>query len=95
MKRIGIGGYFPSILRSVFKKRDIYCGVIERHETLNKNKRILEAIEAPLLSGFLYAHESVLKLNGQDSPQVKQMRLYDPSITNNEDDYIDSLARCN
>ena len=41
---------------------------------------------------FLYAHQSVLKLNGQDSPQVKQMRLYDPSITNNEDDYVDSLA---
>lgn len=88
----GIGGYFGTILRSVFKKRNIYCGVQEKHETQNKNKRILEALEAPLLSGFLYAHASVLKLNGQDSPQVKQMRLYDPSIANNADDYIDSLA---
>lgn len=88
----GIGGYFGTILRSVLKKRNLYCGVIERHESQNKNKRILDAVEAPLLSGFLYAHESVLKLNGQDSPQTKQMRLYDPSITNNEDDYIDSLA---
>jgi len=57
-----------------------------------KNKRILEALEAPLLSGFLYAHQSVLKVNGQDSPQVKEMRLFDPSVTNNKDDYVDSLA---
>lgn len=88
----GIGGYFPSILRSVLKKRNLYCGIIERHETQNKNKRILEALEAPLLSGFLYVHQSVSQLNGSDSPQIKQMRLFDPSITNNEDDYIDSLA---
>lgn len=88
----GIGGYFGTILRSILKKRNLYCGVMERHENQNKNKRILEAVEAPLLSGFLYAHQSVLYLNGQDSPQVKQMRLYDPSITSNQDDYIDSLA---
>lgn len=88
----GIGGHVGSILRSVLKKRNIYCGVIERHESQNKNKRIIEAIEAPLLSGYLYAHESVLKLNGQDSPQVKEMRLYDPSLTNQKDDYMDSLA---
>jgi len=28
----GIGGYFGTILRSVFKKRNIYCGVQEKHE---------------------------------------------------------------
>lgn len=88
----GIGGHVPSILRSVFKKRNIYCGVRELHETQNKNKRILGTLEAPLLSGYLYAHQSILKLHGQDSPQVKEMRLFDPSVTNNRDDYVDSLA---
>ncbi|MBL8286162.1 hypothetical protein ACLDXX_12515 [Acinetobacter baumannii] len=31
-------------------------------------------------------------MNGTDSPQVKEMRLFDPSVTNNKDDYVDSLA---
>ncbi len=88
----GVGTHFPSILRSVFKKRNIYCGVRELHETQNKNKRILGTLEAPLLSGYLYAHQSVLQVNGTDSPQVKEMRLFDPSVTNNKDDYVDSLA---
>lgn len=88
----GIGGHVPSILRSILKKRNIYCGIEELHETQNKNKRIIAALESPLLSGYLYAHESVLETNGQESIQVKEMRLYDPSITNQKDDYIDSLA---
>ena len=44
------------------------------------------------MGGYLYAHQSVLQTNGQDSVQVKQMRLFDPSVTNNQDDYIDALA---
>lgn len=88
----GIGGHVPSILRSVLKKRNLYCGVIEKHESANKNKRIIGTLEAPLLGGYLYAHQSVLQTNGQDSVQVKQMRLFDPSVTNNQDDYIDALA---
>lgn len=88
----GVGTHVPSILRSVLKKRNIYCGIEELHETKNKNKRIIAALEAPLLGGYLYAHSSVLTTNGQESVQVKEMRLYDPSITNQKDDYIDSLA---
>lgn len=88
----GIGGHVPSILRSVLKKRNLYCGIKELHESQNKNKRILAALEAPLMSGYLYAHTSILKTSGKESVQVKEMRLYDPSITNQKDDYIDSLA---
>jgi len=76
----------------VFKRRNIHCGVRELHESQNKNKRILATLEAPLLSGYLHAHQSVLQVNGQESPQVKEMRLFDPSVTNNKDDYVDSLA---
>lgn len=88
----GIGGHVPSILRSVLKKRNIYCGVVEKHESQNKNKRIIGTLEAPLLGGYLHAHSSVLKTNGIDSVEVKQMRLFDPSVTNNKDDYIDAIA---
>lgn len=88
----GIGGHVPSILRSVLKKRNIYCGVIEKHESQNKNKRIIGTLEAPLLGSYLYAHQSVLTIKGTESPQVKEMRLYDPTITNQKDDYLDSLA---
>jgi hypothetical protein len=86
------GGHVPSILRSVLKKRNIHCGVIEKHESQNKNKRIIGTLESPLLGSYLYAHQSVLTLNGKESPQIKEMRLYDPSITNQKDDYIDALA---
>lgn len=45
------------------------------------------------MSGYLYAHQSLLKTKeGGESPQVKQMRLFDPSTNQNEDDYLDSLA---
>lgn len=45
------------------------------------------------MSCYLYAHQSVLKTKGrQESPQVKQMRLFDPSNNQKEDDYLDSLA---
>lgn len=55
----GIGGFAGSSLKSALKKRKLRCGVEEHHATLNKNKRILDALEGPLMSGLLWAHISV------------------------------------
>ncbi|OEY96046.1 transcriptional regulator [Acinetobacter proteolyticus] len=93
----GIGGFAPDSLKGALKKRRIRCVVEEKHSTENKNKRILEGIESPLLSGMLWAHVSVLwieKEGGEteDTAQVKQMREWNPAISSQPDDYLDSLS---
>lgn len=86
----GIGGFAPNLLRQAFKSRGITCGVIENHETRNKQIRILEALEAPLQSRFLWAHTSIA--DEDNSPVFEQMRDFNPEVQEQPDDYIDSLA---
>jgi terminase large subunit-like protein len=83
----GAGTFGPAVLKAALKQARLQCGVSEKHETLNKNKRILEAIEPPLSSGTLWAHVSVL-----DGPAYDQMRDFNPAITEQPDDDLDSLA---
>lgn len=86
----GIGGFAPNLLRQAFKSRNIRCGVIENHETRNKQIRILEALEAPLQSRFLWAHVHIA--DEEISPVFAQMRDFNPDVKEQPDDYIDSLA---
>ena len=93
----GIGGFAASGLKGALKKRKIQCGVEEEPSTQNKNKRILEAFEGPLMSGLLWAHISVLvqKTKGgeeEDAAPAKQMREWSPALSNQPDDYLDSGA---
>lgn len=83
----GAGTFAPAYLKAALKQAKVQCGVTERHETGNKNKRILEAIEPPLNSGTLWAHVSVL-----DGPAYSQMREWNPSVAQQPDDDLDSLA---
>lgn len=86
----GIGGFAPTLLRQALKSRGLRCGVIEKHEIRNKQIRILEAIEAPLESRFLWAHISIA--DEDKSPVFEQMRNFNPETSEQPDDYIDSLA---
>lgn len=93
----GIGGALPDYLKAAFKARRISCGVSEVSSTQAKNKRILGHIEAPLTSGLLWAHMSVLEVTDEagqtkDAPAVVQMRQFNPAVTVQEDDHLDSLA---
>lgn len=89
----GIGNFAPAALKAALKTRGIRCGVAEEHSSISKNKRILSGIEGPLVSGLLWAHLSVLEdENHEDSIQVKQMREWNPAITDQPDDFLDSLA---
>lgn len=81
----GPGGFVPPILRKHLKKTG--CGVGEVWNTTNKNKRILDAWEAPLDSGFLWSHIDVL--NG---PLWDQMMEWNPAVKEQPDDYLDSGA---
>lgn len=81
----GAGGFVPPILRKALQGTG--CAVREFHVSTNKQQRILDAIEAPLTSSFLYAHEDLM--NG---PAIEQMRSFNPASTSQKDDYLDSLA---
>jgi hypothetical protein len=82
----GIGGHVPSILRGALRRRNLPCGVTEKASTGNKNKRILNAFEPVLRSGYLHVHSSVL-------PVIEhQMRDWNPSVADQPDDYLDAAA---
>jgi hypothetical protein len=81
----GPGGFVPNILRQALK--GTRCGVGEEFSTANKQKRILDAFEAPLSSRFLWAHADVLS-----GPVWDQMKDFDPQLRDQPDDYLDSAA---
>ncbi|MBH2771208.1 phage terminase large subunit [Serratia marcescens] len=81
----GPGSFAGKLLRQALKGTG--CGVREEFTITNKQKRILDAYEAPLSSRFLWAHSDVL-----DGPAYDQMRDFNPALTNQPDDYIDSGA---
>jgi hypothetical protein len=85
----GVGTFAPAVLKAALKQAKLKwsVGVGEKHETVLKNKRILEAFEGPLSSGKLWAHASVL-----DGPLWDQMRDFNPSTTEQADDHLDSGA---
>lgn len=83
----GPGGFVPATLRGHLKKANLECGVTEQFSTVNKQKRILDAIEAPLSSRFLWAHVDVI-----DGPMWDQMKDFNPAVTDQPDDYLDSGA---
>lgn len=84
----GLGKFSPAILKGALKQRKLRCGVAEEQATLNKARRILEALE-PLLTSDdqLWAHVSVL-----DGPLPSQMRDWNPALTDQPDDYLDAAA---
>lgn len=91
----GPGGFVPAELRKHLAGRGmpgkpqdaLVCGVVQDHSKINKNKRILDAFEAPLSNRFLWAHVSVT-----DGPVWNQMKDWNPAVEQQPDDYIDSAA---
>jgi len=91
----GIGGFVAAILRKHLAGQGIHgrvqsavrCAVVEDFAVENKNKRILDAFEAPMSSGFLWAHVSVT-----EGPTWDQMKDFNPDLKKQPDDYLDSGA---
>lgn len=81
----GPGGFIPPRLRKFLAGTG--CAVVDDHSTVNKQKRILDAFEAPLSMNVLWAHTSVI-----DGPTYDQMKDFNPLSTNQPDDYLDSGA---
>lgn len=82
----GIGKFASSSLKACLKQQGLHCGVTEFSASQNKNKRILEAFEPLIASGMLWAHVSVLK------EVWDQMQDWNPAITDQPDDHLDSCA---
>lgn len=84
----GAGTFAAAYLKAALKQAKISdCGVTEQHETANKNARILEAIEGPLVSRLLWAHVSV-----SEGPAATQMLEWNPAVREQPDDHLDALA---
>lgn len=83
----GTGSFVGKLLLRALKQRGLNCGVTEITQNINKNDRILGALEAPMKSGVLWAHVDVL--NG---PLWDQMKDWNPSVKQQPDDYLDSGA---
>lgn len=83
----GAGGFVPPALRKQLRGDGVACSVIERAQTGNKQKRIISNIEPILSAGKMWAHVSVVR-----GKAPSQMRDFNPELTNQEDDYLDSLA---
>jgi hypothetical protein len=81
----GPGGFVPPILRKHLKKTG--CAVREVFRTGKKQKFILDALEPPLSSRFLWAHTSVI-----EGPAYDEMKDFNPRIEDQPDSYIDSAA---
>lgn len=79
----GPGSFTGKLLRQALK--GLRCAVVEYTVAGNKQQRILDGLEGPLTSGCLWAHTRVL-----DGPMYDQMREFNPALTTQEDDYLDS-----
>lgn len=94
----GPGGFVPPILRRALKGTG--CAVREEFSTVDKRKRILDALEPPLSSRFLWVHRDVAYASGTnpdtaeklDGVMPTQMRDFNPVLKNQPDDYLDSGA---
>lgn len=80
----GPGAFAPAILRKVLK--DTGCGVAEEFSTENKNKRILDAFEAPMSGGFLWAHVDVI------DAVWDEMKDWKPEVKEQPDNHLDAGA---
>lgn len=81
----GPGGFVPGILRRALVGTG--CGVVEVFSKTDKRKRILDAIEPPLSSRFLWCHVDVYR-----GPLRDQMRDFNPAAINQPDDFLDAGA---
>ncbi len=88
IEKNGVGRFLPGLLRKVLNEQRLSIAVNGQQSTRAKDLRIIDAFDAPLAAGRLYAHESVLA-----SPFISEMREWRPGA-NARDDGLDATAGC-
>ena len=84
----GLGRFLPGLLRNEIKRAGLACAVLERTSTRNKELRIVDAFDAVLAAGRLWAHESLWR-----TPFIEEMREWRPG-GKGRDDGLDAVAGC-
>ncbi len=83
----GIGKFLPAILRNELASARVPTSVVEFSNRRPKEIRILEAFDAPLAAGRLFAHQSALQ-----TPFAMEMREWRPGVSKGHDDGLDAAA---
>ena len=84
----GIGKFLPGLLRRELENQGVVCAVLEKYSSVAKDRRILEAFDAPLAAGRIHVHERV-----QATPFITEMREWRPA-SKAPDDGLDAVAGC-
>ena len=84
----GIGKFLPALLRQELVRTHTPCAVIEETARQNKVRRILSALDAPLMNGSLFVRSEIKR-----TPFLQEMTDFNP-IGNGHDDGLDALAGC-
>jgi hypothetical protein len=85
----GIGRFLPGRLRQVVAERRAPVAVVAAESRRPKAERILQAFDALLASGALYAHESVFATR-----LLREMQEWRPGAASGDDDGLDAVAGC-
>jgi len=84
----GVGGFLPGLLREALGEAGTAAAVIGVASHTPKERRIIEALDAPLAAGRLFAHRSVW-----DTPLIREMREWRPDGRSKvHDDGLDAAA---
>jgi hypothetical protein len=83
----GLGTFLPGLLREELRRAGVWASVVAERSTRPKAQRIVEAFEAPLADGRIFAHRSVW-----DTAFVREMREWRPGRNRVHDDGLDAAA---
>jgi hypothetical protein len=84
----GLGKFLPGLLKREIKLAGLASAVIETASRASKDKRIIDAFDAPLAAGALHAHRQIWS-----TPFIAEMRDWRPG-QNGRDDGLDAVAGC-
>lgn len=84
----GIGRFLPGLLRREIAAAGLRCLVVEQVARRNKDLRIMDAFDAVLAAGRLWAHACIWS-----TPFIEEMRAWRPGVPG-RDDGLDAVAGC-
>lgn len=85
----GIGKFLPGLLKKELSIKNISCAVLEKHNSKNKEQRIIEALEVILANKALNINKKIYQTNF-----IAELREWTPIGNKNKDDAIDAVASC-
>jgi predicted phage terminase large subunit-like protein len=83
----GIGNALPEILRDIANKKQRNIGITQISNHINKETRILNALEPLLSTGHLYMHDGI-----KQTMLLSEMLAFTPIGPKEHDDGLDALA---